>query len=183
MGQESIHQSLKLVSSYCLCHFFLLTGRTSQILPSAPSWDPSTESQSHASKPGLPLTWVHRSCQKPASVWSSRAVTVSFGHLPTPPSTSLHCRGTACPAMVIATGCRGLYTRAQSTSCPSLCNDLGVCRVVPLTYLHAPLHLQVCRYFFPFLNTLSQSAATIIVSCAPSLGQQWVCLCAGWNWH
>lgn len=125
MGQKSIHQSLKLVSSHCLCHFFF-TRRTSQILPPAHGV-PSTEWQSHASKPGLPLTWVHRSCQEPAPVWASQALTTSFGHLPVPPCTSLGCL----PCHGLCHRLQGsLHTRAQSTSCPS-CNDLGVYRVVP----------------------------------------------------
>lgn len=170
MGQNPIHHSLKLVSSHCLCHFFLLTGRTSKILPPAPSWVPCTKSQSCVSKPGLARGQLQ--CGLPKQL--QPLLGIYLLHLPGLQGDSLPCHG-------LHLGLQGnLCSRAQSTSCPSFCNDLGVCRVVHLTSLHVLLHLQVSRYFFPLLIRLSQRHCH---HCSQLWAQPWtVCLCAGWNW-
>ena len=122
---------------------------------------------------GLLSPWGHRSCQEPAPARASHGVTASFGHPPAlvwgPPWAAggylLH-RGPpwaaggqpASPWSSPGAAGESLCSGAWSTSSPSFFTDLGVCRVVFLTYSNSSLWLQLlfCSNFSPFLNMLSQ---------------------------
>ena len=67
-------------------------------------------------------------------------------------------QGDSLPHHGLPHGLQGnLCSGAWSTSSPSFFPDLGVCRVVPLTYSHSSLLTAVAQCFSPpFLNMLSQ---------------------------
>ena len=120
---------------------------------------------SPASKPApawAPLSpQGHRSCQEPAPARPPHGVTASFRHPPAlswGPFHGLHvdiwstmdCRGTTCLTVVFHHELQGktLCSSISSTSSPSFFTDLGVCRVVSLTWSHSSLLTAVSPQFF-----------------------------------
>ena len=117
---------------------------------------------------GLLSPWVYRSCLEPGPAWASHGVTASFGN------PLLRCgvlpglqveicstvdlpglQGDSLPHRGLPHGLQGnLCSSAWSTSSPSFCTDLGVCRVVSLTCSHSSLWLQflLSSNFFPLLK-------------------------------
>ena len=91
-------------------------------------------------------------------------------------------QGDSLPHHGLPHGLQGnLCSGAWSTSSPSFFTDLGVCRVVSLTYSHSSLQLQfVVQFFSPSLICYPRGATTI----ADGLGldQQRVHLGASWHW-
>jgi len=62
-------------------------------------------------------------------------------------------QGTACLTVVFTTSCRVISAPAPgATSSPSFCTDLGVCRVVSLTYSHSSLLTPAVQFFSPLLS-------------------------------
>ena len=115
---------------------------------------------------------VHRSCQEPAPAQAPYGVTASFRHPPALVWGPFHRLQVDICSTVDLHGLQedslphhGLLHGLQwnlcswSTSCPSFFTNLGVCRVVSLTYSHSSLQLQLLlrSNFSPFLHTLSQS--------------------------
>jgi len=126
-------------SSHCLCCSFIPRGRTPHTLPLLQC--------------GLLSLHGHSSCQEPAPAQAPQGVTDSFGHPPTPrwgpPRAAggdlLRCGppwaagGQPAPPWSAPRAAGKSLLRCLRHLLPSFCTDLGVCRVISLTYSHSSL--------------------------------------------
>ena len=124
-----------------------------------------------------PLSMGHSFYQKPAAVWVLHRLQLPSGHLhllcyevlcglqsgyPLHRSPPWVARGQAVSPLSSA-GLQGyLCCGSCSTSSPSVFTDLGVCRVVAVTFLTPPLAAAHC--FFPFLKYVITEALPMLLT-------------------
>ena len=121
---------------------------------------------------GLLSPWVHMSRQKPVPAQAPHRVTASFRHPPAPAQGPFHgLQVEICSTMdlhglqghSLPHGLQGnLCSGAWSTSSHSFFTDLGVCRVVSLTYILTPLS-RCCSaaVFSPLPNCYPRGTTTV----------------------
>jgi len=111
---------------------------------------------------GHSLLWGTSTCSGVGSSMGCRWISA-------PPRTStMGCRVTACLTMVFSMGYRGISALAPwGISSPSFCTDLGVCRVVSLTYSHSSLPAAVAQLVLPFLKcVITEVLQTLLIGSA-----------------
>jgi len=134
-------------------------------------------------------------CEQTVPLRAPHGVTASFGHSPAPacgpPWLQVHICSTVDVHGLQADSLphNGLHHKLQgnlcsgawSTSSPSFFPDLGVCRVISLTYSHYSVRLHVLphRIFFPF--SICDHRGTTIIADRLGLGQWQVHLGASWH--
>ena len=90
-----------------------------------------------------------------------------------PPWTSMGCRGTSLPHHGLHHRLHGnLCSGAWSTVSCSFFTDLGVCRVVSLTYSHSPLSAAVPQRFLPLLKfVVTEALPPLLIGSALASGR------------
>lgn len=96
--------------------------------------------------------------------------------------SSMGCRGTSCLTLVCTTGCRGISVPALGAAPIPPYTDLGVCRVVALTYFHFSLR-DAAQHFLPLLQYLFQKQQQLMGAALGSDGPTLYLIRTGFHWH